>query len=162
MSRVCGIDPGLHGAIALVDPLLGTIEVEDIPTHEIKIGKSVKHRLDYHQLTQWLDLRAATISVAIIENVHSMPEQGVASAFSFGEVFGAIKMAVAAASIPVQFVEPATWKRDLRLSSDKDASRRLASQTFPKFAHLWARAKDDGRAEAVLIAARHIAKERRP
>jgi hypothetical protein len=35
---------------------------------------------------------------------------------------------------------------------NKDASRQKASMLFPKFAHLWARKKDDGRAEAVLLA----------
>jgi crossover junction endodeoxyribonuclease RuvC len=36
--------------------------------------------------------------------------------------------------------------------ADKTASRRLACQKWPAFSHLWARVKDDGRAEAALLA----------
>jgi crossover junction endodeoxyribonuclease RuvC len=38
------------------------------------------------------------------------------------------------------------------LSSDKDTSRQLAMQRFPDYAEKFVRKKDDGRAEAALIA----------
>jgi hypothetical protein len=40
----------------------------------------------------------------------------------------------------------------MRLSTDKNASRALASQFFPDCSDQWKRVKDDGRAEAALIA----------
>jgi crossover junction endodeoxyribonuclease RuvC len=49
-------------------------------------------------------------------------------------------------------VAPAIWKKHFGLSTDKDASRALAGQTFPDQADLWKLKKQDGRAEAALIA----------
>lgn len=59
---------------------------------------------------------------------------------------------VAGAGWPLTYVSPAKWKRDLRLSADKGASRRRAIELWPSWAELFARVKDDGRAEAALIA----------
>lgn len=71
---------------------------------------------------------------------------------SFGKVAGALEAYAIALALPLHMVPPATWKRTLRLNADKDHTRLAASRLFPAFAHLWARAKDDGRAEAVLLA----------
>jgi crossover junction endodeoxyribonuclease RuvC len=84
-----------------------------------------------------------------------MPKQGVASSFSFGHSFGALKQAVASAGLPMVLITPGTWKTIYKLRGgveNKDMSRQRASELFPKFAHLWARKKDEGRAEAVLLA----------
>jgi hypothetical protein len=54
--------------------------------------------------------------------------------------------------VPTFEVDPSAWKKTMRLSTDKNASRALASQYFPDCADQWARVKDDGRAEAALIA----------
>lgn len=143
-----GIDPGLHGAIAHIGPT-GVI-VFDTPVHSIK-GKD---RPDLHALWDLLKNLAALHEPAIctIEDVHSMPKQGVASSFTFGHVAGATQMAVVAAGIPLRLVAPGAWKRLMSLGSDKDESRRKASQLFPAFCHLWPLKKHDGRAEAVLLA----------
>jgi crossover junction endodeoxyribonuclease RuvC len=61
-------------------------------------------------------------------------------------------MAVASSFVPTEYVSPQKWKRHFGLTSDKDESRRAASRLLPKSAHLWARVKDDGRAEAALLA----------
>jgi len=90
--------------------------------------------------------------MAIIEQVAAMRGQGVTSMFRFGQSYGATQMAVAAHKIPMQFVTPAKWKSYLGLSRDKGVSRSLASQRFPKQADLFKRVKDDGRAEAALLA----------
>ena len=57
------------------------------------------------------------------------------------------------AVVPVTFVSPSAWKRavDLTLAS-KDASRAEAIRRWPGNADIFARVKDDGRAEAALIA----------
>jgi hypothetical protein len=49
-------------------------------------------------------------------------------------------------------VSPAKWKKALGLSADKGASRRRAIELWPERAQWFARVKDDGRAEAALIA----------
>lgn len=81
-----------------------------------------------------------------------MPKQGVASMFRFGENFGAVQMAVAGHGYEYHYVTPMMWKKHFRLSKNKGASRSLAMQRFPDNADLFSRVKDDGRAEAALIA----------
>jgi crossover junction endodeoxyribonuclease RuvC len=52
-------------------------------------------------------------------------------------------------------VVPQVWKKAYGIPGgreNKDMARQKASMLFPKYAHLWARKKDDGRAEAVLLA----------
>lgn len=143
-----GIDPGLSGAMALYDPKAVQVVIGDVPTLEIN-GKRV---VDLATLAQYFDMNSGHVKHATIEAVGAMPGQGVSSMFKFGFVAGALQAMVAAHFIPVHLVQPAKWKKALGLTGDKDASRRLASQHFPQFAHLWARVKDDGRAESVLLA----------
>jgi crossover junction endodeoxyribonuclease RuvC len=95
------------------------------------------------------------IVAATVERVHAMPGQGVTSMFSFGFAAGSLQQALASAEIPVTLVTPASWKAIYGLRGgreNKDMSRTKASELFPGCEHLWARKKDDGRAEAVLLA----------
>jgi crossover junction endodeoxyribonuclease RuvC len=54
--------------------------------------------------------------------------------------------------IPYSLVIPQTWKKALGVPADKNAARARACQLFPNMASKFARVKDDGRAEAALIA----------
>ena len=146
MKPIAGIDPGASGAIAVLTG--DELEIIDMPTLEIR-GKRI---LDLGTLARFFDLHGAGLSLAVIEDPHAMPGQGVSSMFKFGFACGAVQAFVASAFIPVKLVAPAQWKRAMGLTSDKDASRRLASQLLPRWSHLWARVKDDGRAEAALLA----------
>ena len=147
-----GVDPGLSGAIAIFTPDPLNIVVFDMPVFKITVGKSAKRKIDLYGLAHIIDHYSGGVKSATIEEVSSSPQMGVVSAFTFGYASGAVQSAIAANFIPMNLVTPAKWKRDLKLSSDKDASRRLASQLFPTFSKLWSRAMDDGRAEAVLLA----------
>jgi len=153
VKYLAGIDPGYSGAIALLDPNnLTDLILIDMPLHRLKVNGRNTARLDLYQLGNFFDLHRLDIRAACIEEPSAMPSQGVASSFNFGFSCGATQAAVAANAIPMRLVRPATWKRAMGLSADKDASRRLASQRLPMHAAKWARAKDDGRAEAVLLA----------
>ena len=74
--------------------------------------------------------------------------------------YGAIQMALAVHGHDVRYVTPAVWKRHFGLifpkgtpkAQIKAASRALAQKRFPALADLFKRVKDDGRAEACLIA----------
>lgn len=138
--RVAGIDPGMSGAVALVDD--GEMHVEDMPV----VGKYVAGVLLGQMLTDW------SAEWVVIEDVASYPRQGVASVFKFGCAFGVALGAVGALMLPMTLVTPAQWKKDMRLSSDKDRSRQRATEGWPESADLFKRKKDDGRAEAVLLA----------
>jgi hypothetical protein len=145
--KTLGIDPGLRGALALYSP--GELTVFDVPT--IRVSK--KDRVDAYQLGNWLDLHRNTIKRAVIELVSAMPKQGVTSSFNFGFVTGVLHGLLAGNQIPMVTVPAVVWKRHFGLiGQDKDASRMAASRIAPAFAHHWTRKKDDGRAEAFLLA----------
>ena len=138
-----GVDPGLSGAIALVrDGEL--VVVHDMPV----LGGQVSAQL----LADLEDWSATDLGTVVIEDVHAMPKQGVSSSFGFGRSKGVVEGVFAGARRPLTYVSPATWKRDLRLTKDKGSSRRRAVELWPGKADLFKRVKDDGRAEAALIA----------
>jgi crossover junction endodeoxyribonuclease RuvC len=88
-----------------------------------------------------------------VEGVGARPGEGAVGAFAFGRARGVIEGVLAAAGVPVTFIQPAAWKRGvgLRLAS-KDAARAEAIRRWPAHAELFARVKVDGRAESALIA----------
>jgi crossover junction endodeoxyribonuclease RuvC len=88
----------------------------------------------------------------VIELVSSRPGQGVASMFNFGMSFGVAIGVVQALNIPLHFVTPTKWKKYFSLSSDKEESRRRAINLWPESADRFSRRKDEGRAEAALMA----------
>jgi crossover junction endodeoxyribonuclease RuvC len=160
LTAYLGADPGMGGALALFAPsthptVSGRVELlaVDMPAHVI----DGKRRMDLWKLANILGSWASLYDIrgATVERVHSMPSQGVASSFAFGFSAGALQQAVASAGIPLTLVSPGTWKAIYGLRGgreNKDMSRQKASQIFPGSAHLWARKKDEGRAEAVLLA----------
>ena len=145
---IYGIDPGFTGAIALYWPGAGTIEVHDMPVMKNPKGKTI---INPHGVLDILANEGGK-SLAVIEQVGAMPGQGVSSMFRFGQGLGVVEACAAASKLPLKYVTPATWKKRFNLSRDKGVSRGLAMQRFPDQAQIFSRAKDDGRAEAVLIA----------
>jgi crossover junction endodeoxyribonuclease RuvC len=145
---VFGIDPGFGGAIAELHTGSGTLYVHDMPTVP---GPKGKVELNMHSLFDTLDAGEAAATVWL-EKVGARPGQGVSSMFRFGQQLGALEMAAAGHGHQLRYVTPATWKKHFGLSADKGAARSIAMQRFPAQAHLFARVKDDGRAEAALIA----------
>ena len=145
---IYGIDPGFTGAIALYWPGAGTIEVHDMPVMKNPKGKTI---INPHGV---LDLLAneGGKSLAVIEQVGAMPNQGVSSMFRFGQGLGVVEACAAASKLPLQYVTPAKWKKHFGLTRDKGVSRGLAMQRFPDYASEFSRVRDDGRAEALLIA----------
>jgi len=76
----------------------------------------------------------------------------VTSVFSFGRSFGMIEGILATLQIATTFVPPATWTKGVGRSPGKDASRARAMELFPAHQLMFSRVKDDGRADAALIA----------
>jgi crossover junction endodeoxyribonuclease RuvC len=146
---VLGIDPGKCGALALLDIAGGALEVADVPTLAIR-GKTV---IDHYGLARIVDAWATRNPVVFVEQVGSRPGEGHAGAFDFGRTCGLILGVLSANFLRVEFVTPSKWKADLKVKGDKDESRQRAATLFPRQSGLFARVKDDGRAEAALIAA---------
>lgn len=155
MTLILGCDVGLSGALAFYDTEAGSIEVHDMPVHNLARNGKAKREIDAYGLARLIDGRKGeAITAAYVERVGSMPGQGVSSCFSFGKSAGIIIGVLAANFIPIIEVAPVTWKRGIGLQSGcgKDAARALASRMFPRSSSFFARVKDDGRAESVLIA----------
>lgn len=146
---IIGIDPGFSGAIAIWRPAIRNLYIYDMPTIPNAKGKT---ELDLHTLHDLLEPEDDTRHIAVVEQVAAMRGQGVSSMFRFGQGFGAIQMALAAHKIETHYVTPVQWKKHFGLSSDKGVSRGLAMQRVPEKAHEFKRVKDDGRAEAALLA----------
>lgn len=147
MAVIIGIDPGFSGAIVHLSSL-GTLEVWDMPIVADLKGRPV---LNLYELYKLLSPKAKK-TVAVLEQVASRPGQSAPATFRFGQGYGALEMGLAAHQIEKRTVTPAKWKKHFGLSKDKGASRGLAIERFPKQADLFKRVKDDGRAEAALLA----------
>ena len=154
-----GIDPGLSGAVAtLVDGEPG--DAIDMPTRMVGEWNEV----DAHALAKWIrEQRAAHSGAyvsACIEKVGARPTDGGTSAFRFGESSGKVKAVLEALGIPYTRAIPRVWKQHFGLvKAEKDASRQLALRRFPAIADRLRRKKDDGRAEALLLALWHESTE---
>ena len=88
--RIIGIDPGLSGAVAILDNLK-IFDLFDMPI--MAEGKKNKNQLNSAQLVKILRSHILTNddTFVIVEQVSAMPGQGVTSMFNFGQTFGAIK-----------------------------------------------------------------------
>lgn len=145
--RILGIDPGLGGAIAWIDTLTGSAHAVDMPTTPLG-----KHKIVYAAVLASL-VDDAAADACIIEQVASRPGQGIATTGRFMHAAGVAYGVVAAKGLPVHFVVPQKWKRDLGLLGEgKEASRQLALKLYPQAAPFLKRKKDHDRAEALLLA----------
>jgi hypothetical protein len=111
-----------------------------------------KTSIDPHTLAE--QIRAVgPIDLAVIERVHSSPQMGVVSAFTFGEGYGAVMGVLAALNIRTVEVAPAVWKAGLSLSANKGESKTMAISLFPEWSATFTKgSKSADLAEAALIA----------
>ena len=145
---IAGIDPGLTGAIALVDTASGDAFVHDIPTLAVK-GKQL---YSPDLIAELMKEFAPTIDVAIIEHQQVMGIEGRVSAFTIGYGYAMWLSFLAAFGIRREIVKPADWKKCMLLGRDKTDSRLRAIELFPKLSTNLRLKKDHGRAEALLLA----------
>lgn len=152
MLYICGIDPGASGALAFFNVGVGALEMFPMPTVEKRVGSRKRREVDPLGVSA-IFTKMRHPQAVVIERVSSMPGQGVSSTFAFGRGLGVIEGVLAAHGLPVIWVAPTTWKRHFDLlKQDKSASRAKAAALFPAYESLFSRAKDDGPAEAALMA----------
>lgn len=152
---ICGIDPGLTGAIAFIDHE-GLRGVFDLPTMLIaNAGPKalVKRQCDGRQLAALMreNHKADEAALVIIEDVQAIGGSAIQTMGSMMHTKGLIEGVLAAKGYDVMFVRPQAWKRLYGLSKDKAAGLTLARQLYPH-CDAFKRAKDHNRAEAALIA----------
>ena len=150
--KIIGIDPGLSGAIAVLENN-NVLNIFDIPV--MSEGKKNKRQLNSALLVNLLReniIKDEEVAV-VVEQVNAMPGQGVTSMFNFGQTFGAIKGICAALELPIYFVRPSKWKKHFELiNSSKDSSRTKAIEMYPKLSNQLTKKKDVNKSDAILIA----------
>ena len=149
---IIGIDPGINGAISVIENKK-ILEVYDTPT--MIDGKKNKRQINSAQVTNIIKDRLNNNKevVVVVEHVNAMPGQGVTSMFNFGQSFGVIKGICSALSLPIYFVRPTKWKKHFNLiKTNKDASRTKVIQVYPGISSKLSRKKDSNKADAILIA----------
>lgn len=119
MKLYLGIDPGKSGGFSLISE-----------------GRSTANVAAYDHMTPTdiiTTLRPAKIEKAFLEQVHSMPLQGVKSVFTFGENYGWWQGVLVALGIPFERVTPQKWQVAMRCltKGDKNVSKARAQELFP-------------------------------
>lgn len=151
MRRIIGIDPGLSGAVAVLNGTDSLIVI-DMPTMTVERNGKAKRQVSATELAELLYLYSGKDCHVFCERVGAVSGQGVTSVFSFGRSFGMIEGILAAFKLPVTYVAPATWVKGVKRGAGKDASRQRAMELFPANQADFKRVKDDGRSDAALIA----------
>ncbi len=119
MSTIIGIDPGTNGGIAWITN--GKPCVEKMPDTLQDLWELFR------------DISSEGDCRAYLEQVHSSPQMGVVSSFTFGNGFGHLEMALTAAGIPFERVRPQVWQKAMgcMTKGDKNVSKRKAQELFP-------------------------------
>lgn len=135
-----GLDPGLHGSLAIID------------------GESVSV-VEFDKEAYLDNLRAVAESGEVVkcclEHVTALRGNGLTSTFTFGTNFGWIQGVLEAYKIPFQMIRPAIWKKDFGCTSDKNTSIEVCKRLFPDVSLKRTpkcKKDDDGMAEALLMA----------
>lgn len=156
---VIGIDPGLTGAVAVMDHN-GVRAVFDLPTMPApEVGKDalVKNKIDGRALCQLL-LKHCPASEGkphvVLEKVGTMggKNNAVQTQGALLRTLGAVESVVECLNYKVQYVAPQSWKRKFGLGKEKAKSLETARRLHPEAATNLSRVKDHNRAEAVLLA----------
>ena len=144
-----GIDPGVSGAIGIIGEHGRFCAVHDMPTLPTTTGR---RQVDFAALAAIL--REHGPAFVLVERVGPRPGEGAVGAFAFGHTFGGILGTLAALAVSHDVIQPASWKRRAGIppGADKRASIATAVRLLPDAAPHLSRVKDDGRAEALLLA----------
>lgn len=161
-THYLAIDPGITGAWAWYTPDTGALVTESMPTQWRIVNKKRRTQVDLLALMPRLwdgheEVEAGALTVAI-EEPHGMPGAGAVSQFNFGATCGALWLMadlLAAQRTPggrAVRLNPSVWKRAMGCPSDKRRALALARELFPAHREQFATLKDEGRAEAALMA----------
>lgn len=150
MRFIGGIDPGLTGALAVLDFQDYKLHLWDTPVDVVRVGDKDRKRCNPDRFAE--AMAHFPIDYGVIENVQSTPNDGHVGAFTFGKVTGIAIGIAAGLDIPLAGVAPAKWKMQMQVPADKEDATRRASALFPHCTAAWSRKMDHGRAESAIIA----------
>lgn len=155
--RFLGLDPGLSGAVALIDEDAKVLWLDDMPT--LKLTKS-KRELDTREFCDWLEGEAGCMLTtrspirATIEMPGVRPGQSAQSGVKTGIGWGQLVGVLVALKIPHEVVTPQRWQKAIlgkvEKGAAKDRSRAFCQREYPS-ADLGKRKTQD-RSDALCIA----------
>lgn len=137
--RIAGIDPGMAGAIAVLDSDSDEVEVHDLPT--LQVGAGTRREYDVPALVALI--RRIAADRWFVERQSPVPENSAAS-YKIGFGQGVILGILAALGMSHQVVAPQVWQRELyagAAGAGKDRSLLVAGRLFPHLRiprHDWA------------------------
>jgi crossover junction endodeoxyribonuclease RuvC len=153
--RILGIDPGLSGALVVLDTSV-IVAVIDAPTIKMVKAHRTRSELDVDAMVRAVgDWATGPTMFAVIEMAETRPHQSITSALTTGIGMGIWEGILAAYRLPRERVLARTWKAAMRIPGGpegKGQARKKAAELFPAVADKFKRVEDHGRAEAALIA----------
>jgi crossover junction endodeoxyribonuclease RuvC len=153
--KVISIDVGYKGGIAVFEGEK-LIAVYKMPV--LKHRKNGRNVVDLDMFKIWKIFKEVKPDYVVIENVFSMPKEGVVSSFRFGNQKGflsGIAYAFLKEKDNLIFISPVKWKKGLSLPKDKEATIKFVNDKF----NLSLKKGDDGIADAIAIGYYFITKE---
>jgi len=151
MSLICGIDPGVSGAVGVIDQETGLHVVFDIPCLVSVTRKRKRRSIDAEQLFYLMREFKNEISAVYLEHVQPMPTNGCIASFSLGQSFGIIIGILSSLGIPIYYIRPPVWKKHFDLLKKPKEESLFLAQIFFEHKYLYLK-KHHNRAEALLLA----------
>lgn len=148
---VAGLDPGKGGALVIL--------YEDGSTSVLRVplvarpGKTSKGPDWPTWALRWRGaLEFGQPDVFVMEDVHGWKGQAAGASFAFGKAAGFALALILAAGVPVHYAPPNVWKTRLKVRQDKSHAIEEAGRLIPSLTPAMRFKKDDGVAEAGLLA----------
>jgi len=151
-----GIDPGVTGAIAVIDGECRCLYLNDCPTEKStrKSSRKIVSAIGITNIIKEIKGLKGRCQ-ALLEEPIAMPREGrtmgAVSMLSYGRGVGIWEGALSTYGIKYYTVMPRVWKKELLNSSDKREAVKTARKLFPEYKKKLIKTKH-GRAEALLIA----------
>lgn len=105
MRKILGIDPGIKGALSVIDEQFNFISADHMPAIKLDNGKT---RVDAASVKKIID--ASCADLIVLESVWARKGEGPVGAFSFGDGFGVVRALAETSGIPVILVTPQKWQ----------------------------------------------------
>ncbi len=161
---ICGIDPGINGAISffVIKNNKKTCKVFDMP--KINVGKKkTKHELDIQQIVHLLAMydpeycciEEPKIAIRMVEG-KAVVGQSMQSVATNWKNYGILLGILSTLMIPFEEISPRKWQKEFFKRMEKDDPKKMAymvaSKLFPDIELTGARGGiKDGRSDALLI-----------
>jgi hypothetical protein len=156
-KKFLGIDPGLKGAFVLI----GGKKFETYPMPTVSYGKDTIVDFSGVNKLLWNLKNKYPVIEVHLERAVSFG-MGITGAFNYGRGFAALEIAIKLNKLPVTYVEPGKWAKEMHQGITKDLKPKAKSLIAVErlFPHLVAKLPRngkgkllDGPVDALLIAA---------